>query len=118
MKSETSSTSRVGGADRSALWRAVGLILIGLGGLAAGSGLPLVTWLAALGEVSPSVIAGIGAAVAMIGILVGGMHGMAVFAIGNVLMGAGWFEGGGPSWIVGVGAPFIMVGMGLRLFNE
>lgn len=104
--------------DRSALYRALGLVLIGLGGVGAGSALHLSDWFIAASGFPPSVLAGLGAGIAVFGILIGQLPGMVIFGVGNALMGAAWLEGSAPVWLASVAAPFIIVGIGLRMFNS
>ncbi len=104
------------GEGRGAFFRAVALLLLGVGGLGIGGALP--GWV--LGELGwpVAVAAGIGAAVAVMGILANGMAGMVIYAAGNAVMGAAWFEGGMPQWAVAAAAPCIMFGLMIRMFYQ
>lgn len=104
------------GEGRVVFFRAVALLLLGLGGLVAGGAVP--GWV--LGEVGLPVaaVAGIGAGVAVMGILANGMAGMVIYAVGNAVMGAAWFEGGMPQWAVAMGVPCIMFGLMIRMFYQ
>lgn len=104
--------------DFSPLYRALGLLLIGIGALVVGIRLiPIESLIEPISGFSTSVVIGVSVGIATGGVLIGGIPGMLVFALANAFMGAAVFEADIPSWLYALGLPSLTAGFALRIFS-
>lgn len=105
--------------DRTYVYRAIGLVLIGLGALLAGAGgIPTAAWIDASGVIPFPLAVALLFGLSTIGVLINGTSGIAVCAAGFALMGGAVVGPQVPVWLYVAGLPCIMIGFALRLFNR
>lgn len=101
--------------DWSPAFRVLGLILVGLGAFIAGaSQLSLEQF---VGDFSFGVKVGAAVFIASLGVIINGFAGLAIFAIGNVLLGSVLFYGAVPPGAVVFSVVALMGGFALRVFT-
>ena len=106
------------GRDFSLLYRAVGLLLVGLGSLVVGStSIPPESFTSIIDSLSYGVVVGAVTFLCGIGVIAGGFAGLLIFSIGNAILGLLFFGSVMPVWVSTIGFASIMAGAGLRIFN-
>jgi len=101
--------------DWSPAFRILGLVLVGLGALVAGAlQLNLEPF---AGGFSLGVKVGAAVFIASLGAIINGFAGLAIFAIGNVLLGSALFYGLVPPGAIVFSIVALMGGFALRLFT-
>lgn len=104
--------------DRTVFYRAIGLILIGLGGFLAGAGgVPINGWNNPFESLPFSVVVGVAVGVSYLGIVRNGMSGMVIFALAYAVLGCVIVDGAMPMWLYPLGLPCVITGAILRAIN-
>lgn len=98
---------------RDMFFRAASLLSIMLGAWIFGAGSDPV----ALIGVPPAIASGVGFFIGAFGVYRGGLPGMLVFVIGNVLLGSALMGGMIPDWLYALGMPIAMPGIAYRIFR-
>lgn len=105
--------------DRTFLYRGIGLFFIALGAFLFGAGCFKADGLNNPFDSIPFyVVMGIAAGVATLGVMLNGLAGMIVFALGWAVFGCVIVDGAFPSMLYAMGIPCLMIGATLRMFNR
>lgn len=105
--------------NRMMLYRAIGLILIGVGGFLAGAGgVPIDGWNNPFESLPFGIVVGVAVGVSFLGVSVNGLVGMVLFALACAVLGCVIVDGDMPMWLYPQGLPCLMTGIILRVFNR
>lgn len=104
--------------DRTAIYRGVGLVMVGLGAFLSGAGgVPVDGWNNPFESLPFSVVLGLAFGLSCFGVRLNGLAGMVIFGVACAVLGCVIVDGAMPMWLYPLGLPLVASGTLLRFVN-